>query len=175
MPTFKISTRIAQSLADINGITSGGNAGFGSTNTAYIRIMSGPIPTQEELELAYPEWDRFTGSPSEILIENKIQGGFLDGDDTEGRVKWGVQIVTAVRSGIASWWIWSGATNYNPADRGNSEGGTFAWLGTIVGDITQTDANPLGSMTLVDTNIIAGVDYDIGPATFPIPRTYTYV
>ena len=177
MPTIKISTGIAQAIADSSGITgtatgSTGPVGMANTSTGYIRIMSGPIPTQNELELAYPTWDRFTGSPSEILIEAPNLSSYFDGND--GIVTWDLRTINATKSGVASWWIWSGYTSYNPPDRGtNPDSGGVIYLPCIVGDITLVGGG--GSMTLADLNIVAGAEYEIGPASFPVPRTYSYV
>ncbi len=182
MPTIKFSTKLATTMGDTQGIIDQGAgtldpgfARFSATDNALvsrIRIMSGPIPTQAEIDDAYPTWDRFTGSPTEILIDRQTVNN-LYFDSINGVVTWALASTTADASGVASWWIWSGNQNYDPTDRGNAPGAPDGKrLPCIVGDITLVGGT--GSMTLADLNIIAGQLYDIGPANFVMPRSYTY-
>jgi len=179
MATIKFSTRIAENIAGTTGITSS-SAGTPalaaySTYNGYLRILSGPIPTQNELENAYPTWDRFTGSPSEVLIERAHTAAQF-GSVTSGGVTyvtWDLELVTAVRSGVASWWCWSGYEHYDPVDRGAAPGAPDNYyVAALIGDITAIAGG--GSMTLVDLNIVAGQTYELGPARFVLPREYTY-
>jgi len=144
-----------------------------NTSTGMIRIMSGPIPTQNELENAYPTWERFTGSPSEILIEAPNLISYFDG--LLGVVTWNLRTIAAARSGVASWWIWSGnSTTFNPTYLGNAPGAPNGlYLPAICGDISLVGET--GSMTLADLNIVGGATYEIGPANFPVPREFTWV
>lgn len=186
MATIKISTDLATNLGGTNGIirvsvvsTSpgfGSNQGTASEIVSRIRIMSGPVPSQQEIEDAYPLWDRFTGSPTEILIDsqNVVNNYF---DSVNGTITWDLKAAVADVSGLASWWIWSGNTNYVPGDnvvRGDAPGAPDSKrLPCIIGDITGLTGG--GSMTLVELNIIAGQTYEIGPASLVMPRSFTYV
>jgi hypothetical protein len=177
MPDIKFTTKIAESIAGGPGIcatsTSSSLPSFANSTNAKIRIMSGPIPTQNEIDVAYPTWDRFTGSPSEILIEFQITGGYASGNSS-GEVIWDLVVASASRDGTASWWCWTGNTGYNPQDRGDApDAPSSTWLPIIVGDVTVVGGS--GSMTLVDLNIVASQNYDIGPMSMVVPRSYTYV
>ena len=176
MPTIKIPITLATVIASTSGLRTATTSvgGMGSTNAtsgARIRIMSGPIPTQQELEIAYPTWGRFTGSPSEILIQHDVESGTLS--QTNDILEWGLKTENAINSGVASWWIWTGHQQFDPADRDAAPGApNNYYLAAICGDISVVGGS--GSMTLADTNIVAGQPYEIGPAQFPIPLTYTY-
>ena len=183
MPTIKIPTVLATKISDTNGIlsTSSGTTkpSFGiadtndNANVSRIRIMSGPIPTQNQIDDAYPSWDRFTGSPTEILIDSQTRAvAYFDA--INGVITWDLISIVAATSGLASWWIWSGNQLYDPIDRGDAPGAPDGKrLPCIIGDITGLTGG--GSMTLVDLNINAGQTYEIGPAQLVMPRTFTYV
>ena len=186
MPTIKISTVLATKLGDTNGIIGnnptplkpgfGTSSGIDSTIVSRIRIMSGLIPSQNEIEDAYPTWDRFTGSPTEILIDSQTRANTYF-DSVNGIITWDLVQIVAAASGLAKWWIWSGYQNYVPGDssvRGDAPGAPDnKRLPCIIGDITGLVGG--GSMTLVDLNINAGQTYEIGPAQFVMPRSFTYV
>jgi hypothetical protein len=186
MPTIKLSTLLATKLGSTSGIlastataTSPSFSRFNAADdieVARIRIMSGSVPSQSEIDDAYPTWDRFTGSPSEILIDSQLRASSYFAS-TNGIITWDLVAVEAIKSGLASWWIWSGNQDYIPKDstvRGAAPGAPDdKRLPCIIGDITGLTGG--GSMTLVDLNIIAGQTYEIGPAEFEMPRTLTYV
>ncbi len=136
--------------------------------------MKGAIPTESELDDAYPTWNRFSGSPSDILVSGVTgKTSYFDGET--GEVTWQVQEGTATGTGTATWFIWHGQTNYDPQDRGAAPGAPDdTRLACIVGTITDFSGSPLGDMILADTNIVAGQRYDFGPATFTIAREWSW-
>jgi len=182
MAEIKFTTQIANKICDNHGITSGtattGQPAMAYTaggTTGYLRIMSGTVPSQNDIDMyGYPEWDRLIGSPSEVLIERAHTtaqfSNFITG--TDAYVEWTLQTAIAANSGVASWWLWTGYQSYNPADRGNNPGGSAFWLGMLMGDITLVGGS--GSMTLADLNIVAGQTYELGPAQFKMPRSFSY-
>lgn len=131
MPTFRISTKLAENIIGktvgssgiLNTNSLGANPSFATTASAgaSINFMSGPIPTQSELDDAYPTWDRFTGSPTEILLESSItaSSGAFSSDDEFVNVH--LRSVVASATGTATWFIWNGNNNYNPGDRGDAD------------------------------------------------------
>jgi hypothetical protein len=183
MPIIKFTTALAERMGGQSGIISTTSSAQApafarptpadSTVVSRIRIMSGPIPLQSEIDVAYPTWDRFTGSPTEILIDLQTRDSSYFGVSGD-IIIWDLLSAVADTGGTASWWIWSGNMDYDPLDRGAAPGApNNKWLPCIVGNITEPGDG--GSMTLASLIIVAGQTYDIGPATFVMPRTYTYV
>lgn len=185
MPTIKFTTAIARRIAGKSNSsepailsTLTASPAMASTNVTYpgkLRIMSGPVPSQNDIDTnGYRDWDRFVGSPSEVLIERNITSSQFDTllVGTDMYITWTLQTATAQKSGVASWWCWSGYGNWQAADRGNNPGGGTDWMGILIGDITAIGGG--GSMTLVDLNIVNGLTYELGPAQFLLPREYTY-
>ena len=184
MPSIKYSTGIARNIAGRPtsstdpGIltTSTSTPAMANTTDAYLRVMSGTVPSQNDIDLnGYAGWDRLTGSPSEILIERKYTSNQFSNSNINNEIyiTWSLQTVVAQNSGAASWWLWSGYQAWNPADRGTNPDGGNSWMGMLMGDITAVGGG--GSMTLADVNIVAGQTYELGPAQFLLPRSFTYV
>ncbi len=178
MSIIRITTDLQIIMADSLGITRNNSSSLypsmASVADSGIKIMKGAIPTESELEDAYATWNRFSGSPSDILVPAASkQATYFDG--STGTVTWNLMEGTATGTGTATWFIWHGQSAYDPQDRGAAPGAPDTTrLGCVVGTITDFSGSPLGDMILADTNIVAGQRYDFGPATFTIAREWSW-
>ena len=137
--------------------------------------MKGALPTQDELENVYPTWPRFVGSPNDVLVEFDFAGAGLYFLSTGDVVRWGVKSATAIQSGLATWFIWTGQDSYDPPDRGFATGAPNGFRNAaMAGTISEQFGSPIGDMQLVDVNIVAGERYECGAVNFTVPRTYTW-
>jgi len=181
MPTIKLSS---VAVSAVVGTSSGGilrnntylsYPAFGVVGVAKLRIMKGTIPSQSALDTLHPTESRIVGSPNDVLIEWVVIGGGQTPIESNSKIYWPHQVIPAIQSGVATWWIWSGNTLYDPVIPGPAPGNPDGkYLPAIVGTISARTGSPLGDLTLDDVNIVAGQKYDVGPFEISLPNEYTW-
>ncbi len=162
MPVFKISSNVAGVIAGTGGLIASSSSKSSLRNGGSLtRVMKGTIPTQSEINTI--DWSTGQFRQTDMLFEFTTSSTFLVGTAGTDQLKWNFLQVLAANSGIASWFMMHGkpqtSTSLNTA--------------VVVGSITLPGNG--GDMTLTDLNVVSGNLYDVGPATFTIPRNYTYV
>jgi len=177
MPTIKLSID-ARDAVVANGIRDGSSAYLYTPSFAHstgrVRIMKGTLPSQTELDNLAPDWSRISGSPpKDVLIE--IDNLYLNLSQVDGALYFEPRFYPAIQSGVATWWCWTGKTNFDPRDHGtHGSPPTDYWLPCIAGTVSQIGGSPVGDMTLPDINITAGNIYQVGPFRINIPETFTW-